>query len=121
MSSVSPTSSYHFRASTRHSSALSASRLALKEALRASRRVDQLRWWSGLRATTTKTPSDTDAACGAAINSEYAHIHLRACIISYLHLLYGTELAMLFKTRAIDNPRLWRNYERVARRMALTV
>jgi hypothetical protein len=119
--SSSVTSSYHMRASTRRSSALSVSRLALKQALQASRRADTIRWWSGLRATTTKTSSDTDAACGTAIDSKYAHIHLHACIISYLHLLYGTELATLFKTRAIDNPRLWRNYERVARRMALTV
>ena len=121
MSSVTlSSSSYHLRASTRRSSAIISARDAVQQALRASRLADNARWWSGLRANTTKTPSNTEAARDAATEAVYAGVRVRIFIISYLTLLYGAGLATRFKTYAADNLRIWRNYERVARRMALS-
>ena len=118
-------SPYHLRASTRRSSAIVSARLAVQDAQRAYRLVDNTYWWRGLRANATKTASDMDAACDAATQAEYAGARVRIAIISYLTLLYGADLANRFntyanrfKTHTADNRRIWRNYERVARRMS---
>lgn len=113
-------SPYHLRASTRRSSAIISARLAVQQALRASRLADNTRWWSGLRANATKTPSDIHSLMDAATEAVYAGARVRIAIISYITLLYGADLADRFKTYATDNRRTWRNYERVARRMAQT-
>ena len=124
MSSVTLSSSvtrpYHLRASTRRSSAIVSARDTIQDARHASRLAENTRWWSGLRANTTKTPSDIHTLITAATEAEYAGARVRIAIVSYLTLLYGADLTNRFKTYAADNRHIWRNYERVAHRMALS-
>jgi hypothetical protein len=116
-------SRYNLRASTVLSSTLVNDRAVIKRALQQHFFAEIKRCVSRRAAFTHGLPTGThaqiDAAEIAAVHAENAWIEVKTSVIQYIGRRYGEDVCHSFRIKASRvGPRMWRNYERAAQRLA---